>query len=69
MVSGVNILDALALAYKAIKDLVAKRPPKPSAPSYQKVSVLSFAYFRTISGGQAVSARASYSCPRPGPSS
>ena len=39
MMSGVNILDALALAYKAIKDLVAKKPPKPSAPSYQKVSV------------------------------
>jgi hypothetical protein len=63
MVSGVNILDALALAYKALKDLVAKRPPKPSAPSYQKVSVLSFAYSRTISGGQAVSARASISLP------
>jgi hypothetical protein len=63
MVSGVNILDALALAYKAIKDLVAKRPPKPSAPSYQKVSVLSFAYARTITGGQAVSARASLSLP------
>ena len=32
MMSGVNILDALALAYKAIKDLVAKKPPKPSGP-------------------------------------
>jgi hypothetical protein len=63
MMSGVNIVDALALAYKAIKDLVAKRPPKPSAPSYQKVSVLSFAYSRTISGGQSVPARASLSLP------
>lgn len=63
MMSGVNIVDALALAYKAIKDLVSKKPPKPSAPSYQKVSVLSFAYSRTTSAGTAVSARASLSLP------
>jgi hypothetical protein len=63
MVNGVNILDALALAYKAIKDLVAKKPPKPSAPSYQKVSSLSFAYSRTTSAGRSVSARASLSLP------
>jgi len=63
MVSGVNVLDALALAYKAIKDLVAKKPPKPSAPSYQKVSILSFAYSRTMAGGQSVPARASLSLP------
>ena len=59
MVSGVSILDALALAYKAIKDLVAKKPPRPSPPSYQKVSSLSFAYSRTTAEGLAVSARAS----------
>lgn len=63
LMSGVNIVDALALAYKAIKDLVSKKPPKPSAPSYQKVSVLSFAYSRTTSAGQSVSARASLSLP------
>jgi len=63
MASGVNIVDALALAYKAIKDLVSKKPPKPSPPSYQKVSVLSFAYARTTSGGNYVSARASLSLP------
>lgn len=63
MASGVNILDALALAYKAIKDLVAKKPPKPFAPSYQKVSSLAFAYSRTTAGGQSVSARASISLP------
>jgi hypothetical protein len=63
MMSGVNILDALALAYKAIKDLVAKKPPRASAPSYQKVSVLSFAYSRTTAGGESVSARASLSLP------
>ena len=59
MVSGVSILDAIALAYKAIKDLVAKKPPRPSPPSYQKVSSLSFAYSRTTAEGLAVSARAS----------
>lgn len=63
MMSGVNILDALALAYKAIKDLVAKKPPKPSPPSYQKVSSLAFAYARTTSADQSVSARASLSLP------
>jgi len=60
---GVDVLSALALAYKAFKDLVAKKPPKPVPPSYQKVSVLSFAYSRTTSAGQSVSARASLSLP------
>ncbi len=59
MSRAVSILDALALAYKAIKDLVAKKPPRPSPPSYQKVSSLSFAYSRTTAEGLAVSARAS----------
>lgn len=59
MAMGVNILDALALAYKAIKDLVAKKPPKPSPPSYNKVSGLSFEYSRTTTEGLASSARAS----------
>jgi hypothetical protein len=59
MASGVNIVDAIALAYKAIKDLVARKPPKPSPPSYQKVTNLSFAYSRTTAEGLAVSARAS----------
>jgi hypothetical protein len=63
MAFGVNILDALALAYKAIKELVGKKPPKPFAPSYQKVSSLSFAYSRTAAGGASVSARASISLP------
>ena len=61
--TGVNVMDAIALAYQAIKDLVAKKPPKPIAPSYQKVGSLSFAYSRTASGGQSVSARASLSLP------
>lgn len=59
MSHSVGILDALALAYKAIKDLVARKPPKPSPPSYQKVSSLSFAYSRTTAEALAVSARAS----------
>jgi len=63
MASGVSIHDALALAYKAVKDLMAKKPPKPSAPSYQKVSALAFAYSRTTAGGQSVPARASLSLP------
>jgi hypothetical protein len=61
MARGVSILDALALAYKAIKDLVAKKPPKPSPPSYNKVSALSFEYSRRTAEGLASSARASVS--------
>jgi len=59
MSRGVSILDALALAYKAIKDLLAKKPLPPSPPSYQKVSSLSFAYSRTTAEGSSVPARAS----------
>jgi len=58
---GVSIIDALALAYKALKDLVSRKPPQPSPPSYTKVSNLSFAYPRTTAEGGTVSARASLS--------
>jgi hypothetical protein len=61
---GVSVLDALALAYKAIKDLVGKKPPKPFSPSYQKVSVLSYTYSRTTAAGRSVAARASLSLPQ-----
>ncbi|NTV82002.1 MAG: hypothetical protein HGA24_11350 [Candidatus Aminicenantes bacterium] len=59
MSHGVDVISALALAYKALKDLVIKRPLPPSPPSYQKVSSLSFAYPRTTAEGETVSARAS----------
>jgi hypothetical protein len=58
---GVSVLDALALAYQALKDLVKKKPPMPSPPSYKKVSSLAYAYPRTTAEGQTVSARASLS--------
>ncbi|HPW18595.1 MAG TPA: hypothetical protein PLP83_09495 [Candidatus Aminicenantes bacterium] len=58
---GVSVLDALALAYQALKDLVRKKPLPPSPPSYQKVSSLSYAYPRTAAEGETVSARASLS--------
>jgi len=61
MAHGVSVLDALALAYQALKDLVKKKPPTPSPPSYRKVSSLSYAYPRTNAEGQTVSARASLS--------
>ena len=61
MSHSVSILDAFALAYKALKDMVVKAPPPPSPPSYQKVSSLSFAYARTTAEGETVSARASLS--------
>jgi len=61
MAHGIDVVSALALAYKALKDLVVKRPPPMSPPSYQKVSSLSFAYPRTTAEGETVSARASLS--------
>ena len=59
MAHAVSILDAVALAYQTIRDLVAKKPPVASAPSYQKVGSLAFAYSRTTAAGASVSARAS----------
>ena len=59
MAHGIDVVSALALAYKALKDLVIKRPAPASPPSYQKVTSLSFAYPRTTAEGQTVSARAS----------
>ena len=35
MAQSVSILGAVALAYKALKELMAKKPPAPSPPSYQ----------------------------------
>ncbi len=46
MSRGVSIIDALTLAYQAIKDLTSKKPPKPSPPSYRKVTSMSFAFLR-----------------------
>jgi hypothetical protein len=58
MASGVSVLDALALTYKAVKDLFAKKPPKPSPPAYQKVSSLTFSFARARAEGGPAPARA-----------
>jgi|GEM_PF-320022 len=52
LASGVSILDALALAYKAIKDLVKKKPEPPAPPSYQKVTSLSYSFTREAGQGR-----------------
>jgi len=67
MASGVSILDALALAYKAIKDLAARKPPKPSPPAYSKVDSLAFSYIRETAEGLPMTARATVAlAPLPG---
>jgi hypothetical protein len=67
MASGVSIIDALALTYKAIKDLLARKPPKPSPPAYRKVDSLAFSYVRTTAEGLPASARATVALsPLPG---
>ncbi len=58
MASSVSILDAVALAYKALKDLMAKKPPAPSPPSYQKVPSLSFTFAQAAGDGAFRDARA-----------
>ncbi len=58
LASGVSILDALALTYKTLKDLLSKKPPKPSPPVYQKVSAMEYAFTRTGADGAPSEARA-----------
>ena len=58
LASGISIIDAIALAYKAIKDLTSRKPPAPSAPSYQKVGSLAFSYIRTTAEGFPAASRA-----------
>jgi hypothetical protein len=56
--NAIPILDALAFGYKTVKDLLAKKPVVPSAPTYQKVESLTFTYGRTAEDGAATKARA-----------
>jgi hypothetical protein len=58
MANSVSILDALALTYMTLKDLLSKKPPAPSAPSYQKVTSLSFSFDRAAGDGPVSGARA-----------
>jgi len=58
MANSVSILDALALTYKTLKDLLSKKPPVPSAPSFQKVTSLSFSFDRAAGAGAVSGARA-----------
>jgi hypothetical protein len=58
MANSVSILDAIALTYKALKDIFAKKPPPPPAPPYQKVTSLSFSFARAAEDGTISEARA-----------
>lgn len=51
MANGVSVLDALALAYRAVRDLLSRKPPPPPAPTYQKVTSLSYSFVRTSENG------------------
>ncbi len=47
ILNTVSILDAVALAYQTVKDLVKKKKAEPpSAPSYQKTQQLAFSFAR-----------------------
>ena len=59
MANGVSVLDAIALTYKVLKDLISKKPPIPSPPSYQKVTSLSFSFTRAEADGTSSDAKAS----------
>ena len=58
MANSVSILDAIALTYTVLKDLLAKKPPAPAPPSYQKVSSLSFSFTRAGANGTLSEAKA-----------
>ncbi len=55
---GVSILDAISLAYQAIKDLTTKKPPKPSPPSYTKATSMVFPFLRWEDDGELRDGRA-----------
>jgi hypothetical protein len=44
MLNSASILDAVGLAYQTIRDLLKKKPPTPSPPTYQKVKRMSLAF-------------------------
>jgi len=58
MANSVSILDAIALTYQTLKDLLKKKPPAPPAPTYQKVTNLSFSFARASGDGAISDARA-----------
>ncbi len=58
VISGVSILDALAVAIKTIKDLAKKKPAQPVPPSYKKVTFMDFAFIRLTNDGTPTDARA-----------
>lgn len=51
LVNSVSIMDAIALAYKAIKDLMSRKPPPPVKPSYQKVTSLTYSFTKNLADG------------------
>ncbi len=44
MLNSTSILDAVSLAYQTIRDLLKKKPPTPSPPTYQKVKRMALAF-------------------------
>ncbi|MGA2533199.1 MAG: hypothetical protein ABSG19_09195 [Candidatus Aminicenantales bacterium] len=58
MANSVSILDAIAVTYKVLKDLLTKKPPVPSPPSYQKVTSLTFSFTKAGADGTLSEARA-----------
>ena len=58
MANSVSILDAIAVTYKVLKDLLSKKPPVPSPPSYQKVTSLTFSFTKAGADGTLSEAKA-----------
>jgi hypothetical protein len=56
--NSVSILDAIAATYSVLKDLLAKKPVPPAAPSYQKSASLSFSFARADADGTSSEIRA-----------
>lgn len=68
MANSVSILDAIALAYKAFKDLIRRKPEKAMVftPSYQKVTSLAYSYSKEAVEGRISIVRAILTLSMPG---
>jgi len=58
MANSISILDAISATYKALKDLVSKKPVPPSPPVYAKAGSLSLTFNHAESGGTTSEVRA-----------
>ncbi|HVP90209.1 MAG TPA: hypothetical protein VMS75_03225 [Terriglobales bacterium] len=58
MANSISILDAISATYKALKDLLSKKPAPAAPPAYAKSGSLSLTFTRAEAGGTSSNVRA-----------